>query len=127
MICFGPCPASRTFFAGGQHCFAALRMHPEAAPRVGTGRGATGTRLARGAERRAGGEVQRGPALAPSYGDQLWDCLFDVLKARSDSVTFGGMSSSCRNQELRSNFSMRGGRGGFSDVGSEFCLGISVR
>lgn len=41
-------------------------------------------------------------------------------------VTFGGMSSSCRNQELRSNFSMRVGRGGFSEVGSEFWRGIST-
>lgn len=41
-------------------------------------------------------------------------------------ATFGGMSSSCRNQELRSNFSMRVGRGGFSEVGSEFWRGIST-
>lgn len=47
--------------------------------------------------------------------------------AATPIFTFGGMSSSCRNQELRSNFSTRGGRGGFSEVGSEFCLGISVR
>lgn len=45
----------------------------------------------------------------------------------SSNVTFGGMSSSCRNQELRSNFSMRVGRGGFSEVGSEFWRGISTR
>lgn len=54
--------------------------------------------------------------------------LLQVFQVSSYSIfTFGGMSSSCRNQELRSNFSTRGGRGGFSEVGSEFCLGISGR
>lgn len=50
----------------------------------------------------------------------------DTLRLRSTDVTFGGISSSCRNQELRSNFSMRVGRGGFSEVGSEFWRGIST-
>lgn len=46
-------------------------------------------------------------------------------------LTFGGRSSSLSQGELRSNFSsrlgMRGAGGGISEVGSEFCRGISGR
>lgn len=72
-------------------------------------------------------EMQPLGGLSPAHSALPEGLSSEVLKVRSGCVTFGGMSSSCRNQELRSNFSMRGGRGGFSEVGSEFCLGISVR
>lgn len=49
----------------------------------------------------------------------------------SQIITFGGTSSSCLSQELRSNLSsrlvMRGGGAGVSDVGSEFWRGIGGR
>lgn len=47
--------------------------------------------------------------------------------------TLGGRSSSCRSQELRSSLSRggarraRGGGGGVSEVGSEFCRGMGGR
>lgn len=52
---------------------------------------------------------------------------------RWHAETLGGMSSSCRSQELRSSLSRggarrdRGGGGGVSEVGSEFCRGMGGR
>lgn len=54
---------------------------------------------------------------------------------RRHADTLGGRSSSCRSHELRSSLSRggarrdrgKGGAGGVSEVGSEFCRGIGGR